>query len=173
MLTHIRNDDSKLWVECVVHLADCSFVTPEGVVVLTILGVWVTYCGEHLVPRCGIGVCLWHAVWWLPTNQITQSDVDWCGTAHITLVMEVTEKILQALLNHVLVHLDITHIISICFMFNVLILEILKFHRTGMIQNRDGLCKNNKIKSIYWDNILLKYLYVFFSTSCTCLPKWL
>lgn len=38
-VTHIRNDDSELWVECVVHLADGSFVTPEGVVVLTVFGV--------------------------------------------------------------------------------------------------------------------------------------
>lgn len=56
MVTHIRDDDSKLWVECMVQFADCSFVTPEGVVVLTVLGIRVTSCGEHLVPRCGIGV---------------------------------------------------------------------------------------------------------------------
>lgn len=68
-MTHIRNDDRKLWVESVVHLADGSFVTPEGVVVLTVLGIRVADCGEHLVPRCGVGVRLWHAVWRLPTNQ--------------------------------------------------------------------------------------------------------
>lgn len=38
-MTHIWNNDSKLWVEGVVHLADGSFVTPEGVVVLTVLGI--------------------------------------------------------------------------------------------------------------------------------------
>lgn len=38
-VTHIWNDDRQLWVECVVHLADGSFVTPEGVVVLTVLGI--------------------------------------------------------------------------------------------------------------------------------------
>lgn len=61
----IRNDDRKLWVECMVHLADGSFITPEGIVVLAVLSIRVADCGEHLVPRSGIGVCLWHAVWWL------------------------------------------------------------------------------------------------------------
>lgn len=37
--TYIRNDDGELWVECMVDLADGSFVTPEGVVVLTVLGI--------------------------------------------------------------------------------------------------------------------------------------
>lgn len=68
-MTHIWNNDSKLWVECVVHFADGSFVTPEGVVVLTVLGIRVADCGEHLVPRRGVGVRLWHAVWRLPANQ--------------------------------------------------------------------------------------------------------
>lgn len=72
-MTHIRNDDRKLWVECMVHLADGSFITPEGIVVLAVLSIRVADCGEHLVPRSGIGVCLWHAVWWLPTNQ----NKDW------------------------------------------------------------------------------------------------
>ncbi|MEQ2190954.1 hypothetical protein XENOCAPTIV_016108 [Xenoophorus captivus] len=36
-----------------IHFANCSFVTPEGVVVLTVLGVRVTDGGKHLVPRCG------------------------------------------------------------------------------------------------------------------------
>lgn len=94
MLTYIRNDDSELWVKCMVHFADCSFVTPEGVVVLTVLGIRITDCGEHLVPRRGIGVGLWHTVWWLPTNQNTDNvNVDLCcGTAHIMLVTAVTAE---------------------------------------------------------------------------------
>lgn len=66
--THIRNDDGKLWVECVVHLADGSFVTPERVVVLTVFGIRVTGRGEHLVPGRGVGVRLRDAVWRLPAN---------------------------------------------------------------------------------------------------------
>lgn len=52
-----------------VHLADGSFVTPERVVVLTVFGIRVADCGEHLVPGGGVGVRLWHTVWWLPTTQ--------------------------------------------------------------------------------------------------------
>ena len=70
-MTHVRNNDGKLWVECMVHLADCAFVTPEGVVVLTVLGIRVTDCGEHLVPRRGVGVRLRHAVGRLPTKKQT------------------------------------------------------------------------------------------------------
>lgn len=68
-MTHIRDDDGELWVECVVHLANGSFVTPEGVVVLAVLGVGVTDRGEHLVPGRGVGVRLWHAVRRLPAKQ--------------------------------------------------------------------------------------------------------
>lgn len=78
-MTHIWNNHGKFWVECVVHFANGSFVTPEGVVVLTVLGIWVADRGEHLVPRCGVGVRLWHAVWWLPANKNTGAFVNWCS----------------------------------------------------------------------------------------------
>lgn len=87
--THIRDDDGKLWVECVVHFADGSLVTPEGVVVLTVLGVWVADCGEHLVPGCGVGVRLRHAVRRLPANPNKDSYL--CHrTAHVMLQSLVT-----------------------------------------------------------------------------------
>lgn len=68
LVTHIWDDDGQLWVECVVHFADGSFVTPEGIIVLTVLGVWVADRSEHLVPGGGVGVRLRNAVWWLPVN---------------------------------------------------------------------------------------------------------
>lgn len=134
MLTYIRNDDSKLWVECMVHLADCSLVTPEGVVVLTVLGIWITDCGEHLVPRRGIGVCLWHTVWWLPTNQNT----DWCwlelwSCSHYAGYSSDSRNTTK-LLKYVFSHLYNTHLIIYFYLFYDLILVILRFHRTGMLQ---------------------------------------
>lgn len=75
-VTHIWNDDSELRVECMVHLANCSFITPEGVVVLAVLGVRVSDRREQLVPRRGVGVRLRHAVRRLPAKPNTQS-VDW------------------------------------------------------------------------------------------------
>lgn len=79
--TYIWNDHGEFGVQCVVHLADGSFVTPEGVVVLTVLGVRVSDCGEHLVPRRGIGVRLRHAVRRLPANRSTGSLADRCSAA--------------------------------------------------------------------------------------------
>lgn len=55
-----------------IHFADCSFVTPEGVVVLTVLGVRVTDRGEHLVPGRRVGVRLWDAVRRLPARGNTK-----------------------------------------------------------------------------------------------------
>lgn len=69
LVTHIWDDDGQLWVECVVHFADGSFVTPEGIVVLTVLGVRVADRGEHLVPGGGVGVRLRNAVWRLPVDR--------------------------------------------------------------------------------------------------------
>lgn len=67
--THVRNDDGELRVERVVHFADGALVAPEGVVVLTVLGIRVSHRGEHLVPGCRVGVGLRNAVRRLPTNQ--------------------------------------------------------------------------------------------------------
>lgn len=75
-MAHIWNNDGEFGVECVVHLADGSFVTPEGVVVLAVLGVRVSHCGEQLVPRRGVGVRLWYAVRRLPVKPNAQS-ADW------------------------------------------------------------------------------------------------
>lgn len=58
----VWHDDGQLGVEGVVHLPDGSFVTPERVVVLRVLGVRVTGRGEDLVPRRGVGVGLWDTV---------------------------------------------------------------------------------------------------------------
>lgn len=95
VVTHIWNNHGKFWVECVVHFANGSFVTPEGVVVLTVLGIWVADRGEHLVPRCGIGVRLWHAVWWLPANKNTGAFVNWCsGIVHTILQQKNVQMLL-------------------------------------------------------------------------------
>lgn len=67
--THVGNDDCELRVESVVHFADGALVAPEGVVVLTVLGIRVSDRGEHLVPGCRVGVGLRNAVRRLPTNQ--------------------------------------------------------------------------------------------------------
>lgn len=130
-MTHIRNDDSKLWVECVVHLANGSFVTPEGVVVLTVLGIRVADCGEHLVPRCGIGVCLRHAVWRLPTNQSKRLMFVDCrhGTLHIMLViMAVTAEKCCRIYWFIYTILCIYLLIIYVIMSYYLILAILQFN---------------------------------------------
>lgn len=69
LLTYVWYNDSQFWVECVINFADCSFVTPERVIILTVLGVRVTDCGEHLVPGGGVGVGLRYAVWRLPVKK--------------------------------------------------------------------------------------------------------
>ena len=65
-LTHIRDNDGELGVQCMIDLSDGSFVTPERVVILCVFGVRVPRCREELVPRCGIGVRLWDTVGRLP-----------------------------------------------------------------------------------------------------------
>ena len=77
-MTHVGDDDGQLRVESVVHLADGSLVTPEGVVVLTVLGVRVTDRGERLVPGRGVGVRLRHAVGRLPVKTKRGDSVDRC-----------------------------------------------------------------------------------------------
>lgn len=72
MHTHVWNDDCELGVECVVHFADGSFITPEWVVVLRILGVRISRSGEYFIPGCGIGVRLRNAVWRLPGTKIRE-----------------------------------------------------------------------------------------------------
>lgn len=69
LATHVRDDDGEFGVEGVVDFAHGAFVTPEGVVVLTVLGVRVPDGGEQLVPGCGVGVGLRDAVGGLPANQ--------------------------------------------------------------------------------------------------------
>lgn len=69
MATHVWDDDGEFRVEGVVDFADGAFVTPEGVVVLAVLGIRVTDRGEQLVPGCGVGVGLRDAVGGLPANQ--------------------------------------------------------------------------------------------------------
>lgn len=51
-----------------VNLPNGSLVTPEGVVVLAVFGVRVADCGKDFIPGRGVGVRLWHTVWWLPAN---------------------------------------------------------------------------------------------------------
>lgn len=68
-MTHVRHDDGEFGVEGVVDFADGAFVTPEGVVILTVLGVRVPDGGEQLVPGCGVGVGLRDAVGGLPASQ--------------------------------------------------------------------------------------------------------
>lgn len=76
--THVWNDDGELRVEGVIHLADGSFVTPEGVVVLAVLGVRVADRGEDFIPGGGVGVRLRHTVRWLPT--MTQKNIQKVNT---------------------------------------------------------------------------------------------
>lgn len=52
-----------------VDFADGALVTPEGVVILTVLGIGIPDRGEQLVPGCGVGVGLRDAVGGLPANQ--------------------------------------------------------------------------------------------------------
>lgn len=68
--THIWNDDSELGIQCMIHLPNSTFVTPEWVVVLRVLGVRVSCRGEDLVPGCGITVRLWHTVRRLPGENL-------------------------------------------------------------------------------------------------------
>lgn len=68
--THIWNDDSELGIQCVIHLPNGTFVTPEWVVLLCVLCVRVSCCGENLVPGCGIAVGLWDTVRWLPAEDL-------------------------------------------------------------------------------------------------------
>lgn len=75
----IWNNDGEFGVECMIHFADRSFVTPEGVVLLTVLCVRVADGGEHLVPRRRVGVRLRHAVRRLHCDR---EDVE-IGRAHV------------------------------------------------------------------------------------------
>lgn len=70
--THVWNDDGEFGVQRVVHLPNCSFVTPEGVVILAVFGVRVTDGGEDFIPGGGVGIRLRHTVWRLPA--ISQQD---------------------------------------------------------------------------------------------------
>lgn len=67
--THFWYDDCEFRVQGVVHLPNGTFVTPERVVVLCVLGVRVPGCGEDLVPGRRVAVRLWDTVRWLPAGQ--------------------------------------------------------------------------------------------------------
>lgn len=56
-----------------VDFADGAFVAPEGVVILTVLGVRVPHRGEQLVPGRGVGVGLRDAVGGLPATTNKRS----------------------------------------------------------------------------------------------------
>ncbi len=52
-----------------IHLPNGTFITPERVVLLCVLSVWISCCSENLVPGCGIAVGLWDTVRWLPAED--------------------------------------------------------------------------------------------------------
>ena len=84
--TYIGDDNSELGVEGVVHLPYSTFVAPEGVVVLAVSGVGVPCRGEELVPGCGICICLWDTVTWLPAHMgkhTLRYTVNKCGSTII------------------------------------------------------------------------------------------
>lgn len=75
----IWNGDSELGIQCMIYLPNGTFVTPEWVVVLRVLRVWVSCCGEDLVPGRGITVGLWDTVRWLHCDR---EDITDCCDGH-------------------------------------------------------------------------------------------
>lgn len=52
-----------------VDFPNCSFVTPEGVVILGVFRVRVPRRGEDLVPQSSIAVGFRNTVWWLTATE--------------------------------------------------------------------------------------------------------
>lgn len=75
----IWNDDSELGIQCVIHLPNGTFVTPERVVLLCVLSFWISCCSENLVPGCGIAVGLRDTVRWLHCDW---EDITGCCDGH-------------------------------------------------------------------------------------------
>lgn len=48
-----------------IDFSHSSFVTPEGIVVLSIFCIGVSCSREDLVPVASVNIGLWNTVWWL------------------------------------------------------------------------------------------------------------
>lgn len=80
-----------------VDFANCSLVTPEGVVILGIFCVRVPGRGEDLVPQSGIAVGFRNTMWWLNCDweHVAGCCHSHAGAEHDLLAVAVQDTLIR------------------------------------------------------------------------------